>query len=279
MTIQIGFMQGRLSEIENGKIQCFPKKNWEEEFKLANSIDIKLMEWTIDYEPKFRNPILTEDGQKIIKALSKKYSLNIDSLTGDCFMHRPFWKEKSNLERNNLIIYMKNLFNCCYKIGISKIVIPLVDNGRIENKSQENLFIDTLLSNLNLIKKLKLKVIFESDFSPKSYLNFIKKFPSEYFGINYDTGNSASLGFNPTEEFGEYGHRIINVHIKDREHNGSTVPLFKGDTEFDEIFKQLSRFKYDGNLILQTARATDNKHVELIKSYKKVLEKYISEYF
>ena len=36
----------------------FSQKNWEEEFKLANSIDIKLMEWTIDYEPKFRNPLL-----------------------------------------------------------------------------------------------------------------------------------------------------------------------------------------------------------------------------
>ncbi len=26
MNIQIGFMQGRLSETMNGKIQCFPKK-------------------------------------------------------------------------------------------------------------------------------------------------------------------------------------------------------------------------------------------------------------
>ena len=34
----------------------------------------------------------------------------------------------------------------------------------------------------------------------KKYFNdFIDKFPKKCFGINYDTGNSASLGFNPIE--------------------------------------------------------------------------------
>ena len=50
---------------------------------------------------------------------------------------------------------------------------------------------------------------------PSELLKFIKNFDAN-FGVNYDTGNSASLGYDPSEEISVYGHRIINVHIKDR---------------------------------------------------------------
>ena len=49
MIIQnLGFMQGRLSEVKNGIIQCFPWENWENEIKDANRLNFKLMEWTLD---------------------------------------------------------------------------------------------------------------------------------------------------------------------------------------------------------------------------------------
>ena len=35
----IGFMQGRLSKIVDNKIQSFPWESWEEEFRLAKSIN------------------------------------------------------------------------------------------------------------------------------------------------------------------------------------------------------------------------------------------------
>ena len=34
--------------------------------------------------------------------------------------------------------------------------------------------------------------------------------------VNYDSGNSASLGYDPTDEFAAYGERVGSVHIKDR---------------------------------------------------------------
>tara|TARA_B100000963_G_C22219213_1_gene490817 strand:+ start:349 stop:570 length:222 start_codon:yes stop_codon:yes gene_type:complete len=71
----------------------FSQKNWEKDFKLASSIDIKLMEWTIDYEPDFKNPIVIKDGQERIIELSNKNFLLVKSLTKECFMQRPSWKE------------------------------------------------------------------------------------------------------------------------------------------------------------------------------------------
>lgn len=44
---RIGFMQGRLSPVVDGKIQAFPWGHWEDEFRLANGHGLSLMEWTL----------------------------------------------------------------------------------------------------------------------------------------------------------------------------------------------------------------------------------------
>ena len=65
----------------------------------------------------------------------------------------------------------------------------------------------------------------------------------KYFGINYDTGNSASKGYDPIVELDLYGKYIDNIHLKDRIYKGSTVPLGEGNADFDTIFKKLKKRK------------------------------------
>ena len=89
---KIGFMQGRLSPIVDNKIQAFPWANWEEEFSSANSLDLRIMEWTLDHENLDNNPIMNLEGRDKIRALSSQFNISIPSLTGDCFMQAPFWK-------------------------------------------------------------------------------------------------------------------------------------------------------------------------------------------
>ena len=57
----LGFMQGRLSDLVNGKIQAFPWNNWENEFKSAKDINIRLMEWSIDMERLYENPLMNSE--------------------------------------------------------------------------------------------------------------------------------------------------------------------------------------------------------------------------
>ena len=59
----IGFMQGRLSPLRNGRIQSFPWGNWENEFRQAEDTGLTSMEWTIDSERFSENPLVTPDGQ------------------------------------------------------------------------------------------------------------------------------------------------------------------------------------------------------------------------
>ena len=74
MIEKIGFMQGRLSPIVNGKIQSFPWGTWKEEIVSAKSIGISIMEWTLDQERLYENPLMTSLGQKEIMEICKEYN-------------------------------------------------------------------------------------------------------------------------------------------------------------------------------------------------------------
>ena len=99
MLKKIGIMQGRLSLPLGKKIQAFPSSTWKNEFEIANKLSIKFIEWTLDYKNLSKNPLLLSSGQKKIKKLSKKYKVKVNSITGDCFMQRPFWKINDNKDK------------------------------------------------------------------------------------------------------------------------------------------------------------------------------------
>ena len=113
----IGFMQGRLSPIINGKIQSFPWQNWKNEFLLSKNININLIEWTLDHDNLYENPIMNSKGHELITELKNKYSIIIETLTGDCFMQEPFWKNEGN-KKKKLKEDFINILQACSKIHI-----------------------------------------------------------------------------------------------------------------------------------------------------------------
>ena len=271
---KIGFMQGRLSNQRNNKIQSFPWHNWENEFAKAKKININLMEWTLDYDKIFSNPILTSKGQNKINKLKAEHNIKIESVTGDCFMQKPFWKS-SQKERLKLQEDFKSIINSLKNIGIKIIVVPLVDNGKIKNKLQNDILINFFLKIEKMLNKNNQKIAFETDKNSTQTVEFLKILNSKVFGINYDIGNSASLGYDPKDELNAYGGRVVNVHVKDRILNGTTVPLGEGNSSFKVVFSLLKKFKYNGNYILQTARSKNKQHSKVLKKYYEFTKKFI----
>jgi len=271
----IGFMQGRLSNFVGNVIQSFPWDNWENEFLFAKENSLCLMEWTLDAKDLFKNPIMSEQGRKKISYLSKKFNLFIPSLTGDCFMQEPFWKSDNPDKLQKVFI---SVCESASKLGIQDIVVPLVDNGSLENSYQYELLINYFNSKRKFFIENKLRILFESDFNPIDLKKFISRFPDDIFGVNYDIGNSAALNFDSDEEFLNYGNRILNIHIKDRKIKGSTLPLGQGDADFAKVFKNIFKINYGGNYILQTARARDNNHINAILKYKNFVISLLDKY-
>ncbi len=273
MDFPIGFMLGRLSPIVNGKIQAFPWDYWQQEFKIACDNGFRIMEWTLDQNRLYDNPVMTTEGQQEIRELSGQYEISISSLTGDCFMQAPFYKVIGK-ERESLLQDLQNIITSCSLLGIEFIVFPLVDNGRLENSEQEKV----LLKGLSLVEsdlhKYSIKIVFESDFIPDRLKAFIDQFSPDNYGINYDTGNSAAMGFDPREEIQAYGRRILNVHVKDRFLHGTTVPLGQGNADIPKVIEELNSVGYNGNFILQTARADDD-HAGVLSQFRNQVIEWI----
>jgi L-ribulose-5-phosphate 3-epimerase len=274
MSQRIGFMQGRLSPVIGGRIQAFPWSSWADEFPLAQRSGFRLMEWTLDQDRLYESPLLTLEGQAEIRALSERHEVAIPSLTGDCFMQAPFWKV-SGAERRRLQRDFCAIASGCAAVGISIIVVPLVDNGRLDSAAQQDALIDFLRGEAGFLRENRLKVAFECDFPPAELGGFIDLLDPAQFGVNYDIGNSASLGFDPNAELNAYGRRVLNVHIKDRMLNGTTVPLGSGNADFDAVFIALGRLHYAGNYVLQTARATDGNHAAALNRYRDMAARWI----
>jgi hexulose-6-phosphate isomerase len=192
-------------------------------------------------------------------------------------MQAPFWKaapdRMAELQRDFVAIV-----RACSEVGIRMVVVPLVDGGRLESRQQEDLLVAYLLAQVPMLAETGVSIVFESDYLPADLALFMRRLPAAHFGVNYDSGNSASLGFHPTEEFACYGDRVVNVHIKDRVRGGTTVPLGSGDADFPALFTALAARRYPGLFILQTARAADGRHGEVLRGYRDTVQHWLREY-
>jgi L-ribulose-5-phosphate 3-epimerase len=273
---KIGFIQGRLSPLVDGKIQAFPWPYWRDEFGLAAKHGFHLMEWTLDQNRLYENPLMTKEGLEEIRRLSAKYGITVASLTGDCFMQAPFFKAAGQA-REELLVDLEQILINSASLGIKWVVLPLVDNGHLEDQRQEEVLLAGLERAKPILRDARVELVLESDFPPERLAAFIEGLEPQYFGINYDIGNSAALGYNHEEEIAAYGDRILNVHIKDRLRDGGTVPLGQGDADIPGALHSLKSAGYVGNYILQAARATDGDHVGVLCRYRDMVEKWLSE--
>ena len=180
---QIGFMQGRLTHSIDGKIQAFPKSDWKQEFAVAGAAGFRLIEWTLDYECLYENPILTQQGRKDIQRLKALHDVALNSLTGDCFMQAPFFKATSS-ERQHLENQLDAVIDACGEAGITYIIFPLVDNGSLQSIAQRDVLIGAMLNRGSKLEKLGVHIIFESDLGPQELADFITLLPGPMFGIN-----------------------------------------------------------------------------------------------
>lgn len=264
---RIGFMQGRLSPQIDGKIQAFPWPYWRDEFPLARQLGFARLEWTLDHDDLAANPLMTAEGQAEIRALSAAHDVAVSSITGDCFMQAPFWKAQG-ADRAALVEEMAAVIRAGAAVGASIVVVPLVDNGAVSTPDEEAALAEGLATLTPLLRETGVRIAFECDYPPARLAAFIAGFPADAFGINFDIGNSASLGWPPHEEIPLIAPRLINVHVKDRVLGGTTVPLGQGDADLPAVFELLGKAGYDGFLILQTARAADGDHLGAARAYR-----------
>jgi hexulose-6-phosphate isomerase len=256
-------MQGRLVPPEGGRFQSFPRERWRDEFALAAQAGLDAIEWIFDAYGEDVNPLVTDRGIAEMIYLAEKTGVAVRSLCADYFMDRPFLRT-TLADREDLIRKMQWLLSRCRLIGIRRIVIPFVDNSRIENENEKAEVISVLRSILPEAETSDVELHLETSLPPQSFAALLGKCPHPLVRANYDSGNSSSLGYRVEEEFAAYGSLIGSVHIKDRLRGGGTVPLGTGDADLAAVFTGLAGLNYSGDYVLQIARREAGKELPWI---------------
>ena len=272
MKHNIGIMQGRLSPSIDGKIQFFPWKTWEKEFPVAASLGFFEIEFIFELENYLMNPVYSTEGTAKIRDLIANSGVKVNFICADYFMEKPFFRTSEKECRNNVKI-LNHLIYQASKIGAKGIEIPLVDNSSIKTKDEKEQFIKWVSEAFEFAERFGIEIGLETDLGPMEFKDLLEGFAHPLIKANYDTGNSASLGYDPEEEFSAYGKYINNIHIKDRLLMGGTVPLGTGSADLPKVAQMLKWCGYKGGFILQAARAGDD-----IENAKKNLE-FVSNLF
>ncbi len=258
--MHIAIMQGRLLPPFEGRIQCFPREDWRDEFALAAAADLDAIEWIYDLHGADVNPIAADDGLALVKGLSAESGVLVRSLCADYFMDKPLLRAdpREVEDRTRTLAW---LLRRCAMLGAGRVVLPFVDASGIDSDAELAHVVGLLERVLPTVDETGVELHLETSLSPSRFADLLARLPHPMLKVNYDSGNSASLGYNPMDEFAAYGHRVGSVHIKDRVRGGGTVPLGSGDADFGSLFGCLSDIGYTGDFVLQVARGTPGDEV------------------
>ena len=190
-------------------------------------------------------------------------------MCADYFMQKMLFSV-GELDLKQNIDTLKKLIQQCSKLEIRILEIPFVDSSSLKSKSDEEEIIMNLQPVVDFAHSQNVKIVLETDLSPNDFKNLLKKFGPN-IGANYDAGNSASLGYDPTEEIQTLRPWLTNIHMKDRLFAGNTVEFGTGDTDFELVFSNLAKINYVGQLIIQGARE-DHKLINPLDTCKKYLD-------
>lgn len=271
----IGIMQGRLSPPIEGRIQAFPSYSWKSEFAVARSCGLDLIEWIFEGDDWVENPLFACPGQ--IQRLTEQYGVRVLSVCADFFMDNPLIRA-SKAEQEARTDVLLQLILQCGRIGIRYIVVPFVDSSAVKTDEEVGQVVNCLGKCLPIAERAGVKLAVESSLIPVTLADLMRQLNHPYARINYDIGNSASLGYSSHEEVAAYGAWIETVHVKDRIRGGPTVPLGTGDADFDVTFSALAAIGYRGPFVLQAARGTIGEEVNLAKGYREFVSRYVDKY-
>ena len=264
----IAILQGRLSPDAENRYQFFPVIGWQEEFRKAHNIGFEGIEWLIDTKKWKQNPIFNTKFHEA-EILATKMQLPIVSVCADWFMDVCIWEDDPELHRSNI----RSLFPSLKKTKNKLLLIPFLEKYSILKTDVQEKVIKVLKPLSLELENYGISIGFETELPASDLISFLGKFESNSFGVYYDIGNCTSYGFNCADDILLLSNRIKGIHLKDRKVGASTpMMLGTGDTDFNGIFRSLSKIDWYGTLVMQAWRGEDyigdaQTQLEFIRSF------------
>ncbi len=256
----LGVMQGRLLPKYSNRYQAHPIGYWADEFPVAASLGLNCIEFIVDYNDAELNPLLKDGGTDEILRATEGSGVAVRSVCADYLMEAPLHHTDDSVAAKSRSI-VGRLLDSGATLGVTDIVIPCVDQSSLADQGAEGRLVRALTPLVDTAHEKGINLSLETDLPPDRFASLLERFNSLRVTANYDTGNSAALGYDPAEEIAAYGERISDIHIKDRVRNGGSVALGTGDADFDAFFGALRKVGFTGPFILQAFRDDEGKEI------------------
>ncbi len=241
-----GVMQGRLSPQTERGYQAFPWDSWEAEFWLCAERGLEHIEWVLDSYNIEENPLLSSPAK--VAAIMGESGIRVPSVCADFLMDTPLGsgKESSAL--------FQRLLDVSEQLGIEIVVVPCVDNASVQD-SKSLARLDTALDAVEAeLHGGTTRLALETDLGPTDFVALLGRHNQDLISANYDSGNSASLGYHMSQELESYGHYVSDIHLKDRKLGAASVPLGTGDADLRQIICFAKQENFDGIVTMQAFR-------------------------
>ncbi len=269
----VGVMQGRLLPMYKGRYQAHPVGVWPTELPIASEMGLDLIEFIYEKSEYAKNPLSQTEGLDLIRDAMAGSKVRVKTICANFFMEEPL----SSTNPKKSISTLKHLIKVAGQLGVTGIVIPCMESSDIHARADQDRLIESLKECISEAKSAAVQLAIESDLPPKEFANLMARIGSDHVSINYDTGNSAAMGYSPAEEFAAYGSLISHVHIKDRPRRKPNVFLGTGDASFQEIFGLLAKQNFQGSFIMEAFRGPDP--IEDLRKQFEILVRYLDQWF
>ncbi len=271
----IAIMQGRLLPPSEGRFQAFPAKLWRDEFENAKKADLACIEWIFEKPNEHLNPLSRDDGIKSLHQIIKRSGVGIRSICADYYMEELLIDADGNV-RSEAVNHLHWLMDQAAKLSVIYIVLPFVDLSSLSTITQQHSLVSLMQSLGPRAAEIKLELHLETDLNPTVFSSILKSINHPSIQVNFDIGNSASLGYDPTEELTALAPFLGSVHVKDRLLGGSSVALGHGNADFPTCFRLIRRAGFERHFVLQVARGKDGHEIELAIQNRKFVEQQLS---
>ena len=267
----IGIMQGRLSPSEDGRIQSFPTRSWRKEFTRAHKAGLASIEWIYEAETEAANPLGSDRGIEEVQALAKGSGVAVKSVCADYYMSERLVNQEG-VGNRSAIKHLGWLLERVRRLGARHVVLPFVDSSSLRSVGEVEGLVAVLKEVIPVAEQAEVEIHLETDLPPDEFAGLLAAADHPLARANYDTGNSASLGYDPQRELTLLGPWLGSVHIKDRLRGGGTVPLDTGAVDFVTCFRLLAEIGFPGPFILQAARDEILSEVDLAATNRRFVE-------
>lgn len=250
----IAIMQGRLLPPYEGRFQAFPATRWREELPLARAAGLDGIEWIYEKPGEALNPIADDAGQTELRALCDANGVFVRSICADYYMTERLLDDDAQPVEANLR-HLDWLIGRAGRFGIAYIILPFVDASSLRAPAAVAALPGILRRLLPAARAAGVELHLETDLPPAVFANLLAAVNDPLVKANFDIGNSAALGYDPTEELTALAPWLGSVHVKDRALGGGTVPLGTGNADLPTCFRLIRQAGFKRWFVLQVARA------------------------